>query len=97
MQVIDASSPDDPFGDDSGLCRECGRAEAVGPCAACHLMICGECGVMSKDPAGLAVICLSCARLIADVRARSPERRPLGMKVVAIAALIAFGALALLL
>jgi hypothetical protein len=30
-------------------------------------MICGDCGVLSKDPNGTKCICHSCARLIATV------------------------------
>jgi hypothetical protein len=58
-------------------------------------MICGDCGVLTTDPNGQAVICASCARLIADVRSRRVERRPMGMRAVAVIALIAFGVLAL--
>jgi hypothetical protein len=58
-------------------------------------MICGDCGVLTRDPGGQAVICASCAGLIADVRARRPARRPMGMRAVAVIALLAFGVLAL--
>lgn len=85
-----------PEGD--GRCAECERAQAVGPCAACESMICGDCGVMSRDPEGVKVICLSCARLIAGVRERKPARPGAGARLVAVALLLAFGlgALALL-
>lgn len=76
---------------DDGRCAECERAPAVGPCAACESMICGDCGVMSRDPEGVKVICLSCARLIADVRARKPSRPGTGARLVALALLLAFG------
>lgn len=91
-----SSGDDDELG---GPCRECRSAPAVGPCASCEQMICGDCGVLTSDPNGQAVICASCARLIADVRARRidrrPGRRPMSMKAVAVIALIAFGVLAL--
>jgi hypothetical protein len=77
--------------DGDGSCAECERAPAVGPCAACESMICGDCGVISRDPEGVKVICLSCARLIADVRARKPARPGTGAKVIAVAILLAFG------
>jgi hypothetical protein len=85
-----------PEGD--GRCAECERAPAVGPCAACESMICGDCGVMSRDPEGVKVICLSCARLIAAVRERKPARPGTGARLVAVALLIAsgLGALSLL-
>lgn len=79
------------------MCGECKTAVAVGPCAACELMICGDCGVTSRDPVGIKVICVSCARLIANVRERRPARRSLGIQAIAIVALIAFGLLFLML
>jgi hypothetical protein len=61
-------------------------------------MICGDCGVMSRDPEGVKVICLSCARLIAGVRKRKPARPGTGARLVAVILLLAFalGALSLL-
>jgi hypothetical protein len=88
--------PSPPFDDDlGGSCRECRSAPAVGPCAACEQMICGDCGVLTRDPNGQAVICTSCAGLIADVRARWPARRPMSTRAIAVIAVIAFGVLAL--
>lgn len=84
----------DDDGDD-GRCQECGNALAVGPCAACEAMICSDCGVLSRDPSGQRVICLSCARLIADVDSRPRRRRPPLLPLIAGALLIGF-ALALL-
>ncbi len=57
-----------------GRCQECNKAIAAGPCAACEAMICADCCVMSRDPSGQRVICISCARLVADVAAH-PKRR----------------------
>lgn len=78
-----------------GRCRECGQRSAAGPCAACEVMICGDCGVFSRDPGGVRVICISCARLVADVSARPLRRDRPGLRVIAIIALVAFAALAL--
>ncbi len=79
---------------DDGLCAECRAEPAVGPCAACESMICGDCGVVTRDPSGTRVICLSCARLIAQVNARTPSRaqRPPLVRVIAVAVAIAFAA-----
>lgn len=76
-------------------CRECEVNDAVGPCAACEAMICGDCGVVSKDPSGPRVICMSCARLVAAVRDRPLRRRSSTSKAIAIALVIAFAATAL--
>jgi len=82
------------FDGDDGSCAECRAKIAVGPCAACEAMICGDCGVFSSDPSGKRVICTSCARLIADVNARPIQRRPMSTKVIAIGLVIAFGIVA---
>lgn len=73
-------------------CQECRVRDAVGPCAACEGMICGDCGVLTKDPVGTRCICLSCARLIADVRERTPRRARSSTQWVAIAVIAAFSA-----
>lgn len=80
--------------DDSGpvLCAECEQREPVGPCAACEAMICADCGVMTKDPAGRRVICASCANLVADVSRRKLERRSRSSIAIAVGLLIAIGA-----
>ncbi len=84
------------FDGDDGSCAECRSRIAVGPCAACEAMICGDCGVFSNDPSGKRVICTSCARLIADVNARPLRRkRSTSMKAIAIAVVIAFAAVGL--
>lgn len=76
---------------DEGLCAECRSALAVGPCVACHAMICADCGVFSKDPTGTRVICASCANLVADVRERrSRPRKSLGFKAIAVVLILAF-------
>ena len=81
---------------DDGMCAECRTKIAIGPCAACEALICGDCGVFSTDPTGQRVICASCARLIADVRARPLKRhRTSSMKVIAVGVVIAFAAVAL--
>jgi hypothetical protein len=73
-------------------CAECRVRDAVGPCAACESMICGECGVLTKDSVGTRCICLSCARLIADVGERRPrgQRPSATIQWVAIVVLVAF-------
>ena len=78
------------FGD--SRCQECNLRDPVGPCAACEGMICGDCGVLTRDPVGVRCICLSCARLIADVRERSPRRQHASTRWLAIAIAIAFTA-----
>ena len=87
---------DDEHDAAGGACAECRRREPVGPCAACEAMICADCGVMSSDPSGRRVICMSCANLIAGVRSR-PKRRPGGASLIALAVAIALalGALAI--
>jgi hypothetical protein len=72
-------------------CAECGVRDPVGPCAACESMICGDCGVLSKDPSGTRCICHSCARLVASVDAKRVERRPLSAKAIAWMLVLAFG------
>jgi len=74
------------------LCAECDKAQPVGPCAACHSMICADCGALSKDPTGEKVICLSCARLVARVSESPVQRRPPGRVRTATLLLIVFGA-----
>ncbi len=74
-------------------CNECKVRDAVGPCAACESMICGDCGVLQTDPVGQKVVCLSCARLVAAVdRPRRGGGGTLGMKGIAIAVVVAFAA-----
>lgn len=86
---------DDAGADDGGRCAECEARAAAGPCAACHAMICGDCGVLTKDPESRKVICLSCANLVAaSDRAPRAATAPL-YKVIAVAVLIAFGAAAI--
>lgn len=85
--------------DDAGLCVECRKAAAVGPCAACEGMICPDCCTMTTDPGGKSVICLSCARMVADVGRNKLERRSNSSKTTAlmILAVLAVGvAIALL-
>lgn len=72
---------------DAGMCAECKRRPAVGPCAACEAMICGDCGVITSDPAGRKCICTSCANLVASVGERRGPRRRSGT-VVAVAAVV---------
>lgn len=80
--------------DGDAACAECERNPPVGPCAACEAMICGDCGVLTKDPGGVRCICLSCARLVAAVDRPKLQRRPLSRVVVAIFLLAAFAAAA---
>jgi hypothetical protein len=76
---------------DAGMCAECRRRPAVGPCAACEAMICGDCGVITTDPAGRKCICASCARLVASVGDRSPRRGYTGTAVlIAVVVILAF-------
>ena len=77
--------------DDDGRCAECERRPAAGPCAACEAMICGDCGVMTKDPESQKVICLSCANMASATRRPRP-RRAAGNRAIAIAVLVAFAA-----
>jgi hypothetical protein len=58
-------------------------------------MICGECGVLTKDPSGTRCICLSCARLVADVNSKRIERRPLSVKAIALLVVLTFGLVSL--
>ena len=53
-------------------------------------MICADCGILSRDPVGDRVICLSCARLIADVGRRAGPRRGPRFGVVTAFAVIIF-------
>jgi len=47
--------------DDSGArCVRCG-AEAAGPCASCHLPVCGDCSTLTEGGARVWAICLGCA------------------------------------
>lgn len=57
-------------------------------------MICGECGVLTKDPNGTKCICHSCARLIASVgKTRTHEKSRL---VPALAAMMVLAFLAMI-
>jgi hypothetical protein len=49
--------------DDDGLahCARCG-AVAAGPCASCHLPMCGDCVVLTEGGAGVWAVCHECAR-----------------------------------
>jgi hypothetical protein len=76
--------------DDDGLCAECRREPAVGPCAACHAMVCGDCCSLVTDPGGKRVICLSCARLVADVNRKPVRRRPPSAVGTAVIILVVF-------
>ncbi len=53
-------------------------------------MICGDCGVLTKDPNGTKCICHSCARLIAEVGERPRRDRSAATGVVAYALVFAF-------
>jgi hypothetical protein len=75
---------------DAGMCAECRRRPAVGPCAACEAMICGDCGVITTDPSGKRCICASCARLVASVGAPAPRRRSGTLMLIALVVLAAF-------
>ena len=47
--------------DDSGArCFHCG-AEAAGPCASYHLLVCGDCSTLTEGCARVWAICLGCA------------------------------------
>ena len=82
-----------------GRCEECQARPSVGPCAACHGMICGDCCTLVTDPSGKRVICLSCARMVADVNRKPVRRRSSSSKATAwsILAVLAVGLLAVLL
>ncbi len=81
-----------------GRCAECRARPSVGPCAACHSMVCGDCCSLVSDPGGQRVICISCARMIADVERRPVRRRSSSSKATAymILAVLAIGILAAL-
>ena len=86
-QLLENGSGD---GDDS-RCGECRQAIATGPCAACEQMICPDCGILTNDPSGVRVVCVSCVRLVADVNARPVRRRPgHAMMLLAISIVVAF-------
>lgn len=95
MALLRHGADDGTGGVPEGICGECTKEPAVGPCAACELMICGGCGVFSRDPGGVRVICISCARLVADVAARPLRRHRPGLRVVAVLVALAFGAVAM--
>ncbi len=84
---------------DEGLCEECRVRPSVGPCAACHGMVCGDCCSLVTDPSGKRVICISCTRMVADVRRKPLRRRSQGSKATAwvVLAILALGVLAVLL
>ena len=90
---------DDGEDGDDGLCGECRREVAVGPCGSCEHMICGGCGILSNTAKGQAVICTSCANLIAQVGQRQKVRGRLGPAGIAVAMIVlaAFAAASLLL
>lgn len=46
--------------DSAARCVRCG-GEAAGPCASCHLPVCGDCSVLTKGGARVWAICLGCA------------------------------------
>ena len=76
---------------DEGLCAECRVQPSVGPCAACHGMVCGDCCSLVTDPSGKRVICISCTRMVADVRRKPLRRRTEGSKATAWVVLAVFG------
>jgi hypothetical protein len=48
--------------DDSGApCVHCG-AMAAGPCASCHLPVCGDCCTLTEGGVRVWAICLECDR-----------------------------------
>ena len=48
--------------DDSGArCVHCG-AQAAGPCASCHLPVCGDCSTLTEGGVQVWAICLDCDR-----------------------------------
>ena len=94
MEAVSGLAEHD-FDPNAGRCAECRSRPAVGPCAACEAMICGDCGVITTDPEGRKCICASCARLIAGVKPRPPARRS-GFRTAVALLLIAAFAIALL-
>ncbi|MBL4633440.1 MAG: hypothetical protein JKY56_06195 [Kofleriaceae bacterium] len=84
--------------DGESQCVECQKRLAVGPCAACHGMVCGDCCTLVTDPSGKRVICLSCTRMVAGV-SRKPLTRNTGtrsMTAWVLLAIFAIGILAVL-
>lgn len=68
---------------DEGLCEECRVRPSVGPCAACYGMVCGDCCSLVTDPGGKRVICISCTRMVADVKRKPLRRRSQGSRTTA--------------
>ncbi len=48
-------------GDDGPRCGVCG-AEAVGPCASCRTLVCGDCCVLTEGGVETWAICVRCDR-----------------------------------
>ena len=84
---------------DEGLCEECRVRPSVGPCAACYGMVCGDCCSLVTDPSGKRVICISCTRMVADVKRKPLRRRSQGSMATAwvVLAVLAIGVLVALL
>jgi hypothetical protein len=59
-------------------------------------MICGDCGVLTTDPAGTRCICLSCARLVASVDRPRPQRRTPWRMFIAVLVILALSGVAAL-
>jgi hypothetical protein len=79
--------------DDFVRCAICG-APAVGPCASCHLMVCGDCCVLTEGGVETYAICVRCDRK--KGRRLSPAwRRFLLACAILIVALAAYAAIAL--
>jgi hypothetical protein len=57
-------------------CKHCGT-KAVGPCAQCHLPVCGDCCVLTEGGIKVWAICLSCRD-----RSGTSLRRGWGMVIV---------------
>lgn len=81
-----------------GRCAECGLRPSVGPCAACHSMVCGDCCSLVRESGAPRVICMSCTRMVADVKRKPLRRRSTGSRATAymILAVLAIGILAAL-
>lgn len=79
--------------DDHVRCAICG-APAVGPCASCHAMVCGDCCVLTEGGVETHAICVRCDRK--KGRTLSPAWRGLVLAgVILIVALAAYAAVAL--
>jgi hypothetical protein len=73
-------------GDDEEKCALCG-APAVGPCASCRILVCGDCCVLTEGGSRKFAICLRCDRT--KGRSLSAAWRSIGLWLVGLLLLLA--------